>query len=88
MLSEFGVRVSRKRLPKKVRKRNKILKIFFNTTTERCAFVWLSLKEIGALCNKGGKIQENESDLPIDLKPFIFANSSFLQQQLFIFSLN
>jgi len=52
MLSEFSESVSRKRLLKKVRKKNKILKLLFNTIRERCAFIWLSVKEIGALRNK------------------------------------
>jgi hypothetical protein len=55
MLSVFGDSVSRKRLFKKVRKNNNILKRLYNTIRERCAFSWLSVEEIGALCNKGEK---------------------------------
>jgi hypothetical protein len=53
MLSEFSESVSRKRLLKKVRKEKKILKRLFNIIKERCAFILLSVKEIGALRNKG-----------------------------------
>jgi hypothetical protein len=54
MLSEFGESICRKQFFKKVIK-NKILKRLFDTIRERCAFIWLSVKEIGAHCNKEKK---------------------------------
>ena len=79
MLSGSSESVSRKRLLKNVRKRNKILKRHFNTIRESCAFFWLSVKEIVAFRNKKKTFffTENETDFSIDLKTFIFSNSPF-----------